>query len=77
MIFVIQKITLQQQKQISARHWDATVTNDGATILKSVWIDNPAARHRTGERWRLWVKNFDNLRLSVTRISTNWEYDIN
>ena len=23
---------------------DATVTNDGATILKSVWIDNPAAR---------------------------------
>ena len=25
---------------------DATVTNDGATILKSVWIDNPAARRR-------------------------------
>lgn len=23
---------------------NATVTNDGATILKSVWIDNPAAR---------------------------------
>lgn len=22
----------------------ATVTNDGATILKNVWIDNPAAR---------------------------------
>merc|ERR1719291_21040 len=22
----------------------ATVTNDGATILKSVWIDNPAAK---------------------------------
>merc|ERR1719226_228242 len=23
---------------------EATVTNDGATILKAVWIDNPAAR---------------------------------
>merc|ERR1719190_110943 len=23
---------------------NATVTNDGATILKSVWIDNPAAK---------------------------------
>merc|ERR1719450_325658 len=23
---------------------NTTVTNDGATILKSVWIDNPAAR---------------------------------
>mmetsp|Transcript_97728 Transcript_97728/g.174096 ORF Transcript_97728/g.174096 Transcript_97728/m.174096 type:complete len:535 (+) Transcript_97728:92-1696(+) len=26
------------------RTGNATVTNDGATILKSVWIDNPAAR---------------------------------
>ena len=28
---------------------DATVTNDGATILKSVWIDNPAARSHSSK----------------------------
>lgn len=35
---------LQPLSGDGSRHRSATVTNDGATILKSVWIDNPAAR---------------------------------
>lgn len=31
-----------------SRHSRTTVTNDGATILKSVWIDNPAAKILVG-----------------------------
>jgi T-complex protein 1 subunit beta len=28
---------------------DIMVTNDGATILKSLWVDNPAAKVLVGE----------------------------
>lgn len=31
-----------------------TVTNDGATILKAIGVDNPAAKVLVGE-WRRWV----------------------
>ncbi|GFH09626.1 uncharacterized protein HaLaN_04804, partial [Haematococcus lacustris] len=30
--------------QSMSRNHDITVTNDGATILKSIYIDNPAAK---------------------------------
>lgn len=30
---------------------EVTVTNDGATILKSVYVDNPAAKVLVGELW--------------------------
>merc|ERR1719359_2279279 len=35
---------LQPMPQQDGRTGQTTVTNDGATILKSVWIDNPAAK---------------------------------
>lgn len=34
------------------RGQEVTVTNDGATILKSIYIDNPAAKVLVGE----WIK---------------------
>ena len=39
---------------------NATVTNDGATILKSVWIDNPAAR------FSLWKVDISKTQASCT-----------
>ncbi|CDI80028.1 TCP-1/cpn60 family chaperonin, putative [Eimeria acervulina] len=35
---------LQPMQMEAARREGPTVTNDGATILKSVWLDNPAAK---------------------------------
>merc|ERR1719407_285122 len=35
---------LQPMPTQDGRQGNSTVTNDGATILKSVWIDNPAAK---------------------------------
>ncbi len=32
-----------------------TVTNDGATILKSVYVDNPAAKVLVGECYLSWI----------------------
>jgi len=32
-----------------AEHQDIQVTNDGATILKSIGVDNPAAKVLVGE----------------------------
>lgn len=38
--------------QSMSRGREVTVTNDGATILKSVHVDNPAARVLVGVFWR-------------------------
>merc|ERR1719247_2558088 len=35
---------LQPMPQEGGKPQHTTVTNDGATILKSIWIDNPAAK---------------------------------
>merc|ERR1719386_104072 len=35
---------LQPMPQEGGQMGQTTVTNDGATILRSVWIDNPAAK---------------------------------
>ena len=39
---------LQPMQMEAARREGPTVTNDGATILKSVWLDNPAAKILAG-----------------------------
>ena len=38
--------------QSMGRGEEVTVTNDGATILKSLYIDNPAAKVLVGESTR-------------------------
>lgn len=40
---------LQPMQMEAARREKATVTNDGATILKSVWLENPAAKILAGK----------------------------
>ena len=42
---------MEQDKilQSMGRGQEITVTNDGATILKSIYIDNPAAKVLVGE----------------------------
>ncbi len=44
-VFDVQDKILQSM----SRGNDVTVTNDGATILKSIYIDNPAAKVLVGE----------------------------
>jgi T-complex protein 1 subunit beta len=45
---------MEQDKilQSMGRGQEITVTNDGATILKSIYIDNPAAKVLVGESRR-------------------------
>lgn len=45
---------LQPMQVEAARREKATVTNDGATILKSVWLENPAAKILAGTLFSCW-----------------------
>lgn len=49
------RLTYVQDKilQSMGRSQDVMVTNDGATILKSLYVDNPAAKVLVGNQYML------------------------
>lgn len=46
----LDKILTPMQAIEGSRYAKTTITNDGATILKSVWLDNPAAKILAGKQ---------------------------